>query len=119
MDLCSEPECINSTVTFEEADRKSHLPNHGMFKVHRMIFDRDTARIENLAKDALDSVRGTISQLKKEQKPMPECARCKNTVSLPCWCCVECTGEQELGIATARLTPVTLYNRREVHLRRL
>ena len=97
MDLCSEPECIDSTVTFAEADRKTHLPNHGMFKVHYMIFHRDTAKIENLAKDALDFARGTISRLKKEQKPMPECVHCKTTVSLPCWCCVECTGERERG----------------------
>jgi len=95
VDLCSEPECINSTVTFEEAGRKTHLPSHGMFKVHRMIFDRDTARLENLARDALDSARGTVSQLKREGKPMPECAHCKTEVSLPCWCCVECTGEWE------------------------
>jgi hypothetical protein len=97
VDLCSEPECINSTVTFDTPDRKTHLPNHGMFKVHRLIFERDMARIENLAKDALDSSRGTISQLKKEGKPMPACVHCKTTVSLPCWCCVECTGEREPG----------------------
>jgi hypothetical protein len=98
VNLCSEPECINSTVTFEEADRQAHLPNHGMFKVHRMIFDRDTAIIGNLAQDALDSARESMSQNKKGRKSKPKCAHCKNTVSLPCWRCVECTGERETSI---------------------
>jgi len=92
VDLCSEPECINSTIKFKAAHRKAHLPTHGMFKVHRLIFDRDVARIENFAKDTLKSARGTISQLKKEEKPMPECVCCRNAVPLPCWRCTECTG---------------------------
>ena len=97
MDLCSEPECINSTIEFEAADRKTHLPTHGMFKVHRLIFDRDVAMIENFAKDRLSSAREIISQLKKKEKPMPECVHCKNAVPLPCWCCIECTGERKPG----------------------
>ena len=96
VDLCSEPECINSTIMFKPADRKTHTPNHGMFKVHRIIFDRDTGRIERAAKDALDSARGTLSELEKEKKPMPECVHCNTTITLPCWCCVDCTGEREL-----------------------
>ena len=93
VDLCSGPDCVGSTVKFKATDRKAHLPNHGMFKVHRIIFDRDVGRIENTAKDALTSVRGTISELKEEGKPMPECVHCKTTISLPGWCCVDCTGE--------------------------
>ena len=93
VDLCSEPECINSTVKFKATERKTHLPNHGMFKVHRIIFDRDVGRIEKTAKEALDSVRGTLSELVEGEKPMPECTNCGTAISLPCWCCVECTGE--------------------------
>ena len=94
LDLCSELDCVNSTVTFRTPDDlKTHSPNHGMFKVHRIIFDRDMGRVENNAKDALTSARGTLSRLKEEGKPMPECVRCKITISLPCWCCVDCTGE--------------------------
>ena len=95
--MCSsdlEPECIASTVTFKSADRKTHTPDHEMFKVHRIIFDRDTGRIERTAKDALDSARKTLSELEEEEKPMPGCVHCKTTISLPCWCCVDCTGEQ-------------------------
>ena len=92
VDLCSKPDCVNSTVTFESTDRKKHLPNHGMFKVHRIIFDRDTGRIEDAAKDALTSARGTLSE-PNDGEPMPECVHCKTAVSLPCWCCVDCTGE--------------------------
>ena len=98
VDLCSEPECIDSMVTFKAAGRKTHLPNHGMFKVHRIIFDRDMGRIEKTAKDALTSIRGTLSELKEGEKQIPECIRCKTTISLPCWCCVDCTGERELYI---------------------
>ena len=122
VDLCSDLECVNSTVKFEGENRKAHLPSHGMFKIRRRVFDRDMGRIERLSKDALDSARGTISQLKKEGKPMPECVHCKKAVPLPCWCCVECTGE--LGpVAEAKfvtsLTTATPYGRREVHMRRL
>lgn len=94
VDLCSELECTNSTVTFKATDRKSHLPSHGMFKVHRIIFDRDMGRIERNARDALNSIQGTLSELKEAEKPMPECVQCKNTISLPCWGCVDCTGEK-------------------------
>jgi len=93
VDLCSEPECINCTVKFAATDRKTHLPSHGMFKVHRIIFDRDVGRIEKTAKEALDSAQGTISQLVEGEEPLPGCAHCETTISLPCWCCVECTGE--------------------------
>jgi len=98
VDLCSEPECINSTVKFKSAERKPHFPNHGMFKVHRIIFDRDVGRIEKTAKEALDSIGKTISELREAENPMPECAHCRTVISLPCWCCVECTGEREFGI---------------------
>ena len=99
VDLCSEPECVNSTITrFRAADLKTHTPNHGMFKVHRIIFSRDLGCIEGNAKDALDSARGTLSELEEEKKPMPECVHCKTTISLPCWFCVDCTGEPEYNI---------------------
>jgi hypothetical protein len=98
VDLCSELECIDSTVTFKSTDRKTHLPNHGMFKVHRIIFDRDMGKIEKTAKSALDTAQETLSELKEAEKPMPGCAGCKTTISLPCWCCVDCTGEEESSI---------------------
>ena len=93
VDLCSEPECINST--FEGADRKMHTPSHRMFKIYRIIFDRDLGRVEETAKNALDSARGTLSEF-EGMKPMPECVHCNTTISLPCWYCVDCTGEREL-----------------------
>ena len=90
IDLCSEPDCINSTFKFR--DVKTHLPTHGMFKIHRIIFDRDMKRIEDAAKDALTSAQGTLSGHRRG-RPMPECAPCKTTVSFPCWFCVDCTSE--------------------------
>jgi len=94
LDLCSEPECVNSTV---KVDIVLHLPNHGMFKVRRFVFSRDIAKVGGEAKEALSSARKTISELKKEEKPMPECMHCKTLVSLPCWYCVECTAEEREG----------------------
>jgi hypothetical protein len=96
MDLCSE--CINSRVTFKTTDRKPHLPNHGMFKVHRIIFHRDVGRIENGAKNTLKSAHGIILLLKEGS--MPGCVYCKATISLPCWSCVECSGKWKLGITS-------------------
>ena len=97
-DLCSEPKCVDSTATFNGTDRKTHTPNHGMFKVHRFIFNRDLRKIESAAKDALSSARETLSELEEEKKPMPGCVQCKTTISLPCWFCVDCTGERERNI---------------------
>ena len=98
VDLCSELDCVNSTVKLEAPDGlKMHLPSHGMFKIHRIVFDRDMGRIEGTAKDALNSTRGTLSELKEEGKPMPKCTHCKTTISLPCWCCVDCTGENQVS----------------------
>lgn len=122
VDLCSEPECINSAITFEATDRKPHLPTHGMFKVCRIIFDRDIGRIESVAKDALNAARGTILRLQKEKKQMPECVRCKTTVSFPCWCCVECAGEREPGNHNRNrniINFIHLTYRREVLLRQV
>lgn len=95
-DFCSEQECVDSTVTFYD-DRKPHSPHHSMFKVYRIIFDRDMGKIEDAAENAIYSARDTISELKEEGKPMPECIHCKKAVSLPFWRCVECTGEKDSG----------------------
>lgn len=92
VDLCSDPECVNSTVKFKATDRKPHLPSHGMFKVYQTIFDRDLVRFKNTARDALDSALEVISEL-KDEGVMPECVHCSAAVSLPCWRCVECQGE--------------------------
>lgn len=97
VNLCSKSECVHSTVTFEAANKKPHLPNHAMFKVYRFIFYRDIGRIERTARDTLNYARETISKLTEEGDPMPLCLFCKTPVSLPCWCCVECTGEWEIG----------------------
>jgi len=93
LDLCSEPECLNSVITLGvRPDLKTpHTPNHNMLKVHRILFDRDTARTERNAKDALEAARQTLSELKLKKKPMPKCIHCQNMVSLPCWYCVDCT----------------------------
>ena len=95
VDLCSEPECVNSVVTFKTSNRAPHSPNHRMFKVHRFVFDRDVIGIEKTAEDALNSARETLSQPEEEDGPMPECAYCKTKVSAPCWYCVDCVGELE------------------------
>ena len=95
LDFCSEPECIGATIVFEAADRKPHFPNHKMFKIHRIVFERDLAMIERITNCALDFACNTILQLKGEGQEMPGCVGCGAAVSLPCWCCAECTGELE------------------------
>jgi len=95
VDLCPEPECLNSVVTFEgRPDPKArHSPNHNMLKVHRILFSRDTARAERNAKDALGVAREKLSDLKAKKKFMPQCIHCQNVISLPCWYCADCTSE--------------------------
>lgn len=93
VDLCQEPECLNSVVTFEDRPdlKAGHSPNHNMLKVHRILFNRDTAMAERNAKDALGAAREKLSDLKAKKKPMPQCIHCKDMVSLPCWYCADCT----------------------------
>ena len=93
--LCYKPECVDSTFTpFGAVDpRERHLPNHGVFKVRRHIFLRDKAGIQALAKSVLKYRRLDISSLKEKGKSMPECVRCKTTVLVPCWSCLDCPGE--------------------------
>ena len=45
VDLCSEPECLNSVVTLERHRglMPPHTPNHNVLKVHRILFNRDSA----------------------------------------------------------------------------
>jgi hypothetical protein len=85
VDLCSEPECLNSVVTLESRpDLKApHTPNHNMLKVHRILFSRDTARTERNAKDALEAARQTLSELKFKKKPMPKCIHCQKVYHYP------------------------------------
>ena len=96
VDFCSEPECFNSMITFDTANMKPHTQNHAMFKVNRIIFDRDIRVIESVAGYALTLARETTSKLKKGKEPMPGCVQCKTTISLSCWVCADCTGEPEL-----------------------
>ena len=97
LDLCSEPGCICSVVTFEERPgleaQPPHTPNHDILKVHRTIFIRDVVNIVAFAKYSLEVARVTISDLEAEKEPMPGCFCCRKVVSLPCWYCSECTGE--------------------------
>ena len=93
VDLCSEPECINSTVTFGAINSAPHTPNHRMFKVHRFIPNRDVTSIEKVAEDALNSARETLSRPKGMDGSTPVCKHCKTKVSPPCWYCVDCVGE--------------------------
>ena len=103
VDLCSEPECLNSTA--ELKNRKDlttpHKPSHSMLKVHRILFNRDTGRAEKNAKEALEVARGTLSDLKAQKEPMPQCVHCKESVSQPCWYCVDCTSKfQNMSIVS-------------------
>ena len=95
VDLCSEPECLNSTITFDTANTKPHTPNHAMFKVNRIIFDRDIRAIKSVVGYALTLAQESTSKLEKGKEPMLGCVQCKTTISLPCWVCVDCTGERE------------------------
>ena len=93
VDLCSKPKCIDSVLALKNRPdfKGPHTPNHNMLKVHRILFDRDMARAERNAKDALEAARQTLSELKLKKKPMPKCIHCQKVVSLPCWYCVDCT----------------------------
>ena len=95
LDLCSEPECFNSVITPKHLPglEAPHTPNHGMLKVHRVFFNRDVARVERSAKEALEAARTTISDLEAEKQPFPGCVCCRSAVSLPCWYCVDCASE--------------------------
>ena len=90
--LCSSPDCVNSTFPSQDPEKKDHLQNHMMFKVSRYIFLRDIPRTERDAWTTINSAHATISKLREEEKPMPGCVHCGIMVSLPCWCCVECSG---------------------------
>jgi len=109
IDLCPEPDCLKSTVTLKKRKDLTapHKPNHSMLKVHRIVFDRDTGRAEKNAKDALEAARETLSDLKAQKKPTPQCVHCKETVSQPCWFCVDCTSEFRGLIVVPIITPLT------------
>ena len=95
LNLCSEPECLDSVVTVERRPGLGapHGPNHDMLKVHSILFDRNMPFKERCAKYRLETAWNMISALEAEKKPMPKCLCCHNVVSLPCWCCIDCYGE--------------------------
>lgn len=95
MNLCSEPECVNSRVKFEDPDRKPHLPTHRMLKTRRFIFDREIARVENAARNDANILHSAILQFREAS--IPKCTYCKTVVTLPSWFCAECAGEWKSG----------------------
>jgi len=107
VDLCSEPECLKSPTLVKEREDLTtpHKPSHGMLKVHRILFNRDTGRAEKNAKDALEAARETLSDLKAQKKPMPQCVHCKEPVSQPCWYCVDCTRKFWSACIVSTITP--------------
>ena len=122
LDLCPEPECLDSVVAPKRLPGlvTPHTPNHDVLKVNRILFGRDTTITEQNAKDALVAARNTISDLMAEKKPMPGCICCRNVISLPCWYCVDCTGEFTQNPSKISPPHVRYFLRRgEVHLRRL
>ena len=104
VDLCSKQECVNSTVTFGDTDKKPHLPSHWMFKVHRFLFNRDRETLRILATNVLGNTRMTLLRLKKEGMPLLGCLSCKAAVSMPCWCCTECVGAWKPATIETSLT---------------
>ena len=95
VDLCSEPECLKFTGTLKQRKDLTapHKSNHSMLKVNQILFNRDTGRAEKNAKEALEAARETLSDLKAQKEPTPQCAHCKERVSLPCWFCADCTSK--------------------------
>jgi len=93
VDLCSGPECLSSTITFEAVDRRPHLPTHGMIKTHRFIYDTEFGKIEEDAKARLAFIRGMIPQRDEVENRFFNCDTCDTSLSAPCWNCLDCTGE--------------------------
>jgi hypothetical protein len=87
---------VNSTVRQTGDDEKPHLPTHGILKINRFVFHRDITRIKIGARFTFEYARENISRLDDEGEN-PECVNCKAVVSLPCWVCVECSGEWKSG----------------------
>jgi len=85
LDLCSEPKCLNSTITFGTADRKPHSPSHGMIKTRRPIYDTKFGRVEEDARSMLPSLSGMVD------KQLFACDFCKTTLSAPGWNCLDCS----------------------------
>ena len=83
VDLCSEPECLTSSIipglTLVDL-AVPHTPSHSMLKVHRLLFDRSIAVQEARSRIILHVARAVISdRVKAQGKVMPPCAHC-----IPC-----------------------------------
>lgn len=104
VNICSELECLNSTVTFGvTGSPKPHLPSHGMFKVRRNIFSRDVASIQRAAREALELERENIFSAKEDgAETLWKCIHCKIPVSPPYWRCLECSCEWEYNMPNHR-----------------
>ena len=89
VDLCAE--CVNSTIIFEAADRKPHLPTHRMIKTRRPIYDKEFGTIEDLAKGVFEFVPAIYED--GVERPMT-CVHCETAVSLPCWYCLDCPSSE-------------------------
>ena len=90
MNLCSEPECVNSTIIFEAADRKPHLPSHRVVKTRRPIYDREFGRVEQDARGMFNLSHAIFQQPREGEEESGGCIRCKAVLLPPCWYCFDC-----------------------------
>ena len=123
VDLRPGPECLRATSAFEKreeegSERSTYAePQHAQGTLYSLQCSLDTARAEMNAKDALEAARQTLSDLKAQKEPMPQCSHCKETASKSCWYCVDCTSEFRSMATVVIIAPVNVRPcRREVHL---
>ena len=103
IDLCDKESCLGSEIGLDARDdlTSPHLPSHEVFKMRRAIHPfREFGEVYRAAQLALKTARQVLSEAAvtsqhaqgDTEHPSPQCVKCGERVSIPCWYCIECEG---------------------------
>ena len=105
VDLCDKEQCLTSEVRLDVRDdlTSPHLPSHDILKLRTAIHPyREYGGVYRTAQSALKTVRQRFADLAssdgqseggESENKAPQCVKCGERTSPPCWYCIECEGE--------------------------
>lgn len=117
-DFCGKQSCLETSNFPDRSDlTKPHAMTHDIVKTRKTVFTRQFVKFRKDAKEAIkkahSTVRAKIDEEEKESKDASKdaveqndkataptndsvlalsCAVCHKDVSLPCWYCIDCSG---------------------------
>lgn len=66
-----------------------HMPYHHLLQLRRNLAERRLFAVANSSRTALEKARARLG----DPPGHPQCGNCEQSVSSPCWFCIDCDGK--------------------------